>query len=104
MRATVPRDNPRIRVSPWAGTTLYLVMYLVASRRNSEAGSTLRVMFINGEWVEATSGQRFEVTNPATGEVIDTVPDGGADDARAAVAAADAAFGLMVPNNGVRAR
>ena len=50
-------------------------------------------MFINGEWVEATSGQRFEVTNPATGEVIDTVPDGGADDARAAVAAADAAFG-----------
>ena len=49
-------------------------------------------MFINGEWVEATSGKRFEVTNPATGEVIDTVPDGGADDARAAVAAADAAF------------
>jgi succinate-semialdehyde dehydrogenase/glutarate-semialdehyde dehydrogenase len=69
-----------------------VVWHNVVSRRDSEAGSTLRVMFINGEWVEATSGRRFEVTNPATGEVIDTVPDGGADDARAAVAAADAAF------------
>ncbi|MFT4774812.1 MAG: hypothetical protein ACI9ME_002124, partial [Ilumatobacter sp.] len=43
----------------------------VVSRRDSGAGSTLRAMFINGEWVEATSGKRFEVTNPATGEVID---------------------------------
>ncbi len=49
-------------------------------------------MFINGEWIEARSGATFEVTNPATGEVIGRMPDGGADDARDAVAAADDAF------------
>jgi succinate-semialdehyde dehydrogenase / glutarate-semialdehyde dehydrogenase len=50
-------------------------------------------MYINGEWVEALSGNRFDVTNPATGEVIGDVPDGGAEDAVAAIAAADEAFG-----------
>jgi len=50
-------------------------------------------MFINGEWIDAQSGERFEVVNPATGESIGTMPDGGADDARAAIAAADDAFG-----------
>lgn len=51
-------------------------------------------MFIDGSWTAARSGRTFEVTNPATGEVIGSVPDGGADDARDAVAAADHAFGV----------
>ncbi len=50
-------------------------------------------MFINGEWVDALSGDVFEVTNPATGEVIGEVPDGDAADAVAAIEAANAAFG-----------
>ena len=50
-------------------------------------------MFIDGSWNDARSGRTFEVTDPATGDVIGSVPDGGADDARDAVAAADAAFG-----------
>ena len=50
-------------------------------------------MFIDGEWGEARSGQRFEVTDPATGEVIGEVPDGDASDAERAVEAADRAFG-----------
>ncbi len=50
-------------------------------------------MFVNGEWVDALSGEAYEVKNPANSEVIDTVPLGGADDARAAVDAAKAAFG-----------
>lgn len=50
-------------------------------------------MFINGEWVDAQSGETFEVTNPATGEKIGEMPDGSAVDAERAVAAADAAFG-----------
>ena len=50
-------------------------------------------MFINGEWADAVSDATFDVTNPATGEVIGSVPDGGADDATAAIAAADEAFG-----------
>ena len=45
-------------------------------------------MFINGEWVDAVDGSTFEVTNPATGEVIGSVPDGGAADAIAAIDAA----------------
>jgi succinate-semialdehyde dehydrogenase/glutarate-semialdehyde dehydrogenase len=49
-------------------------------------------MFIDGQFRDARSGATFEVTDPATGEVIGSVPDGGADDARDAVAAADAAF------------
>ena len=50
-------------------------------------------MFINGEFVDAISGATFEVTNPATGESLGQVPDGGAGDAESAIAAADAAFG-----------
>ncbi len=50
-------------------------------------------MFIDGSWQAARSAREFEVTDPATGEVIGSVPDGGADDATDAVAAADAAFG-----------
>jgi succinate-semialdehyde dehydrogenase / glutarate-semialdehyde dehydrogenase len=49
-------------------------------------------MFINGQWVPAASGNEFEVTDPATGEVIGSVPDGDSRDARAAIAAADSAF------------
>ena len=50
-------------------------------------------MYINGEWLDAASGRTFEVTNPATGEVLGSVPDGDAVDAQAGIAAAEAAFG-----------
>ncbi len=46
--------------------------------------------YINGEWVDGD--RTFEVTNPATGEVIGSVADGGAAETEAAIAAADAAF------------
>ena len=49
-------------------------------------------MFINGEWVSAKSAETFAVINPATGEEIGRVPDGGAADATAAVDSADGAF------------
>ena len=49
-------------------------------------------LFIGGKWVPAASGRRFDVLDPATGDVITTVADGGEQDAVAAVdAAADAA-------------
>ncbi len=50
-------------------------------------------MFIDGSFTDARSGRTFEVTDPATGAVIGSVPDGDGDDARDAIAAADAAFG-----------
>jgi succinate-semialdehyde dehydrogenase / glutarate-semialdehyde dehydrogenase len=53
--------------------------------------STYR-MLIDGAWREGSTGRTFTVHNPATGEVIAEAPDGGLDDGRAAVEAADRAF------------
>lgn len=50
-------------------------------------------LWINGEWVESLSGERFEVINPATEEVLGRVPRANAQDVDRAVAAARAAFG-----------
>jgi succinate-semialdehyde dehydrogenase / glutarate-semialdehyde dehydrogenase len=49
-------------------------------------------LFIGGKWVPASSGNRFDVLDPATGDVLASVADGGVDDAAAAVDAAAAAF------------
>jgi succinate-semialdehyde dehydrogenase/glutarate-semialdehyde dehydrogenase len=48
-------------------------------------------LLIGGQWVEASGSGRFDVTNPANGEVVGSTPDATADDVRAAInAAADA--------------
>ena len=49
-------------------------------------------LLINNEWRDAASGQTMEVINPATEEVIATVPAAGAADVDAAVQAARTAF------------
>jgi aldehyde dehydrogenase (NAD+) len=49
-------------------------------------------LLINGQWVEAASGKRFETLNPATGEVITTVAEADRVDVDRAVQAARAAF------------
>lgn len=49
-------------------------------------------MLINGQRVASTTGETFEVQNPATEEVIGHAPMGNEDDARKAIAAANAAF------------
>jgi succinate-semialdehyde dehydrogenase/glutarate-semialdehyde dehydrogenase len=48
-------------------------------------------LFIDGKAVPASGGGRFDVLDPATGEVITTVADGSVEDAITAVDAADAA-------------
>jgi betaine-aldehyde dehydrogenase len=48
--------------------------------------------YIGGEWVDAASAETFDVVNPATEEVIATVPNGGRQDAQRAIAAARGAF------------
>ncbi|MBN7768643.1 NAD-dependent succinate-semialdehyde dehydrogenase [Marinobacter daepoensis] len=47
-------------------------------------------MFINGEWI--TGRPQFQVTNPATGEVIGEVPDCSDQDIEAAISAAHNSF------------
>lgn len=48
--------------------------------------------YINGAWAKATSGKTFEVINPATGEVLASVPDMNREDVQNAIDAADAAW------------
>ena len=47
---------------------------------------------IGGEWVQADSGATIDVTNPATGLKIGTVPKSGKAETRRAIEAAEAAF------------
>ena len=49
-------------------------------------------LFINGRWEESTSGKTIDVINPATGDLLATVPDANAADVDRAVAAARASF------------
>ncbi|MEO0976735.1 MAG: aldehyde dehydrogenase family protein, partial [Pseudomonadota bacterium] len=49
-------------------------------------------VYINGEWVDADSGQTIAVANPATGESIGTIPYCGRGETARAIAAAKAAF------------
>ena len=48
--------------------------------------------YINGEWVDADSGETLPVLNPATGETIVEIAKCGTDETRRAIEAADAAL------------
>src|SRR5689334_22801393 len=48
--------------------------------------------YIDGQWVDAQSGQTVAVTNPATGEVLGSVPKMGVGEARRAIEAANRAW------------
>ncbi len=49
-------------------------------------------LLIDGKWVDAESGKTFETLNPATGEVLAKIPEGGKADVDKAVKAARKAF------------
>ena len=65
-------------------------------RKGSEASTQLdefmRQMDINGQWVEAKSGNTSPVINFATRETLTSVPERGAEDPRSAIIVAQAAF------------
>ena len=48
--------------------------------------------YINGAWTDADSGESIDVTNPATGEKLGTVPKMGAAETKRAIEAANAAW------------
>src|SRR5262245_18507340 len=79
----------------------------MSSRRSAMATATLerqvspnasrfvsspRPFLIDGKWVEAASGKRFPVYNPATGTVLTEVAEADAEDVNRAVRAARRAF------------
>lgn len=49
-------------------------------------------MYIDGNWVDSASGKRYNVLNPANGEIIGSVPLGSSEDVNSAVNAAARAF------------
>jgi acyl-CoA reductase-like NAD-dependent aldehyde dehydrogenase len=61
---------------------------------------------IDGAWCDARDGRRLDVLNPATGEVVATVPDCGPEDVARAVAAARRIFdsGSWWPRTSARER
>ncbi len=48
--------------------------------------------YVDGRWIDADSGKTVAVDNPATGEILGTVPNMGAAETRRAIEAANAAF------------
>jgi succinate-semialdehyde dehydrogenase/glutarate-semialdehyde dehydrogenase len=48
--------------------------------------------FVDGQWVDGSSGKRFPVLNPANGETLAEVADVGAEETRQAIEAADRAM------------
>ncbi|TGU70851.1 NADP-dependent succinate-semialdehyde dehydrogenase [Geomonas terrae] len=60
---------------------------------NLKDGSLFQQLcFINGAWSAADSGETIDVTNPATGEKLGTIPKMGAAETRRAIEAAQAAL------------
>lgn len=60
------------------------------SARLSSPGLLIEAALVGPDWVSA-GGARFDVTNPATGEVIATLPDLGPAEAKVAIRAAEGA-------------
>ena len=75
------------------------VTQAIPMTRHPYADGSYKKMLIDGQWVDAASGKRFETLNPATGEVLATVAEGDAEDINRAVAAARRAFlaSVLVP-------
>jgi aldehyde dehydrogenase (NAD+) len=64
----------------------------IAASRHPYADGSYKKMLIDGKWVDAASGKRFQTHNPATGELLATVAEGDAEDINRAVKAARRAF------------
>ena len=60
--------------------------------------------YIDGQWVDADSGKTIDVTNPATGEVLGTMPNMGTAETRRAIEAANARLGRLAQEDGQGAR
>ncbi len=69
-------------------TTADILVELQPQVAKPQAGK----LFINGEFVDAVSGKTFNTINPATGEIIAGIAEGGKEDVDLAVKAARAAF------------
>ena len=65
---------------------------MVASLELKDPTLFREACYIDGKWLAADSNQTIDVTNPASGEVLGTIPKMGADETRRAIDAANAAY------------
>jgi acyl-CoA reductase-like NAD-dependent aldehyde dehydrogenase len=65
---------------------------VVETRDPKTAEAKIYQQFIGGDWVAPAEGATFDRKNPANGELVETIPWGGEEDARKAIDAARAAF------------
>jgi succinate-semialdehyde dehydrogenase/glutarate-semialdehyde dehydrogenase len=56
------------------------------------ASASMTKMYVNGEWVEAQSGETQEILSPHDGSVVEVVPRASREDTRAAIRAAEDAM------------
>ena len=59
----------------------------------------LQKMFIDGEWVEGSTGKSVPTLNPSNGEVLAMVTEGNVEDVDKAIAAAKKSF-YVIPRQG----
>src|ERR1019366_3124716 len=74
------------------GSGRWAFMTVTLDRNVEEFIGVPRQLFIDGRWVDAASGRTFETPNPATGETLARIAEGGAEDINRAVKAARRAF------------
>src|SRR5438093_8837932 len=58
----------------------------------SPKAATVESIYVEGQWRAAPGGKTFAVRNPATGQTLANVADGGVAETRAAIEAAHRAF------------
>src|SRR6202158_3101908 len=76
----------------YQGSADMAVTQAIPMTRHPYADGSYKKMLIDGKWIDAASGKRFETHNPATGELLATVAEGDPEDINRAVAAARRAF------------
>ncbi len=58
------------------------------------------MLYINGEWRQANSGETLDVINPATGDVLEQVASAGKEETKEAIEVANEAFSLWKNKTG----
>src|ERR671931_2874715 len=81
--ASVPARGPTLRIRRERSSRLGLMAILGTKKFQN---------YIDGEWVDAASGETFESVSPADGETIGVFPKSGRDDVERAVTAAKTAY------------
>ena len=65
---------------------------IISGVRLSDPALFRQQCYVGGEWVDADSGETFDVVDPASGQTVGTVPSFGVAETRRAVEAANAAY------------